>query len=92
MSGSNLHASIVIVDCYIRFLPSEHGAGFVGTFRRDLGRTMAGWKAHYGHLRGLAAIPDRLLTDAPGHSAFYAWLNVVVKRLRRQGVELRVGV
>lgn len=63
-------------DVHMRFLPSEHGNGYVATIRADLGFHPQGWKQWYAHLKGKAE-------RAPYCSK---WAAIVEERLEKQGV------
>lgn len=43
-----------IEDCYVKFLPSIYGFGYLSTIRKDLGNSKKGWKQWYSHLNGTA--------------------------------------
>jgi hypothetical protein len=70
-------------DAYIKFLPSEHGNGFTGTIRHDLGATFDGWQKWYAHLRGIAEYPPEWFIGPKQDP----WVVEAVSRLKEQGVE-----
>lgn len=71
------------VVCQCRVLPSAQTSGYTVSFYAKPGEP-DGWSLEaYSHIRGVARLPE-----SAGTQEQRAWQSAVVRRLRRQGVDV----
>ncbi len=81
--GSSDRRDSALVVCQCRVLPSAQTIGYTVSFYAKRGEP-DGWSLEaYSHIRGLARLPE-----STGTQEQRTWQSAVVRRLRRQGVEV----
>ena len=81
--GSSDRRDTPPVVCQCRVLPSDQTSGYTVSFYAKPGEP-DGWSLEaYSHIRGLARLPE-----SAGTQEQRAWQSAVVRRLRRQGVDV----
>jgi len=85
-TGSTDRQDFPLVFSQVHILPSASSIGYTVSFYAKLGEPDGWCPEAYGHIRGIARLPE-----STGTQAQRAWQAAVVRRLRWQGVELLPG-
>ena len=85
-TGSTDRPDFALVVSQIHILPSASSIGYTVSFYAKLGEPDGWCPEAYGHVRGIARLPE-----STGTQAQRAWQAAVVRRLRWQGVKLLPG-
>lgn len=82
-TGSSDRQEFPLVVSQVRIMPSASSIGYTVSFYAKLGEPDGWCPEAYGHIRGIARLPE-----STGTQGQRAWQAAVVRRLRCQGVEL----
>jgi hypothetical protein len=82
-TGSTDRQDIPLVVCRFCILPNALSIGYTVHFYAKRGEPDGWCSEAYGHIRGLARLPESSDTEEQR-----AWQNAVARRLRWQGVKL----